>query len=333
MAKQGENNIKLGAFVLAGAIVMMIAFYMIGNNTSMFGSSFTLRARFSNLSGLMDGNNVLFSGIQAGTVKSTEIINDTTIEVTMLIDSKVRAYIHNNAEAAIGTEGLMGNEVVNIQPVKLNSPIVKAGDLLPTQKLTSMNEMLQTLSKTNNNIATISEALKMTVLRLDTSAIFNVLNDKGIGISLRSSLKNINNASSNADNMTMGLNDIVRQIKQGKGAAGVLLTDTGFAGNLRYAMKGIRSASDNANKITVQLNNIAGNINHDLVYGKGPLHALLRDSALTQKLNASMDNVQNGTNGLNQIVVALKHNFLVRGYFKSQEKKQKKDSVNRQNIK
>jgi phospholipid/cholesterol/gamma-HCH transport system substrate-binding protein len=46
-----------------------------------------------------------------------------------------------------------------------------------------------------------------------------------------------------------------------------------------------------------------------------------------------MNNVQKGTDGFNQIVEALKHNFLVRGYFKTQEKNQKKDSVNRQNLK
>ena len=330
MAKQGENNIKLGVFVLAGLIVMIVSFYMIGNNTSMFGSSFKLKARFNNLNGLTEGNNVLFSGIQAGTVKSITIINDTTIEVTMLIDSKVTGYIHNNAEAAIGTEGLMGNKVINIQPVKVNSPLVKDGDLLIAQKLTSMDAMLQTLSKTNNNIATISEALKTTVLRLDTSAIFNVLNDKNIGISIKSSLKNINDASNNASQMTGGLSQIVIQIKQGKGAAGLLLTDTSFSGNLKTALVKLKSASDNANKMSIQLNSLATNLNHDLAYGKGPLHALLRDSTITQKLNSSMDNVQKGTAGFNQIVEALKHNFLVRGYFKSQAKKKADSLVNQQ---
>jgi phospholipid/cholesterol/gamma-HCH transport system substrate-binding protein len=268
----------------------------------------------------MEGNNVLFSGIQAGTVKSIDIINDTTIEVTMLIDSKVKAYIHNNAEAAIGTEGLMGNKVVNIQPVKGVGPIVRDGDLLVAQKLTSMDAMLQTLSKTNNNIATISEALKTTVLRLDTSEVFNILNDKNIGISLRSSLKNINNTTANASELSEGLNDIVVQIKLGKGGAGVLLTDTSFGGNLKTAMIRIRSASDNLNKTTLQLNNITTNINHNLAYGNGPLHAVLRDSLITQRLNNSIENVQKGTDGFNQIVEALKHNFLVRGYFKTQAK-------------
>jgi phospholipid/cholesterol/gamma-HCH transport system substrate-binding protein len=85
--------------------------------------------------------------------------------------------------------------------------------------------------------------------------------------------------------------------------------------------------------MTIQLNNIAVNINHDLTYGKGPLHALLRDSLTTKRLNTSMNNLQKGTAGFSEIIEALKHNFLVRGYFKSQEKKQKKDSVNRKNLK
>lgn len=329
MAKQVENNIKLGVFVFAGLIVMMFSFYMIGNNTGMFSSSFKLKARFNNLNGLMEGNNVLFSGIQAGTVKSIEIINDTTIEVTMLIDSKVKSYIHTNAEAAIGTEGLMGNKVINIQPVKVNSPLVTNGDLLIAQKLTSMDSMLQTLSKTNNNIATLSEALKNTVLRLDTSAIFNVLNDKNTGISLKSSLKNINDASSNANKMTNGLNQLVIKIKQGKGAAGLLLTDTSFSANLKMSLVKFKSASDNANKMSMQLNNIATNVSRDLGYGKGPLHAFLSDSLITQRLNTSIYNIQKGTTGFNQVVEALKHNFLVRGFFKTQAKK-KADSLHNQ---
>lgn len=93
MANQGENNIKLGVFILAGLLVLMLSFYMIGKNHNMFGSDFKLKVHFTNLNGLMEGNNVLFSGIQAGTVTNIELLNDTTIEVTLMIDNNVRAYI------------------------------------------------------------------------------------------------------------------------------------------------------------------------------------------------------------------------------------------------
>src|ERR1700761_401549 len=130
MTNYGENNIKLALLVSAGLLVLILSFYVIGKGHNMFGSGFVLKARVSQLDGLAEGNNVLFSGIQAGTVKSISIINDTTIEVVLLIDNKVKSYIHENALATIGSEGLMGNKMINIMPIKGNSPIVKNGDLL-----------------------------------------------------------------------------------------------------------------------------------------------------------------------------------------------------------
>jgi len=325
MAKQGENNIKLGVFVFAGMLALIFSFYLIGKNHNLFGSDFELKVRFSNLNGLMEGDNVLFSGIQAGTVKSFNMINDTSIEVTLMIDNKIKDYIPKNAVASIGTEGLMGNKIVNILPVKRTAVKVHEGDLLPAQKMLNTDEMLQTLSKTNNNLAVISEGIKGVVLRINGSDIMTLLNDKRIGASLRSSLENIDKTTANAKVMSYNLNDIVAQIRKGKGAAGALLTDTGFAGNLKEVLAKIKSASDNADKLTVQLNTLVNNINQDLTDGKGAAHSLLRDSVIANNFKKSMDNIAKGTDSFSQDMEALKHNFLLRGYFKNLEKQQKKE--------
>jgi phospholipid/cholesterol/gamma-HCH transport system substrate-binding protein len=330
MADQGKNNIKLGVFVFAGLIALMLAFYLIGQNQNLFGSSFQLKARFSNLSGLMEGDNVLFSGINAGTVKSTEIINDTTIEVTMRISSDVKAYIHKNAVAGIGTEGLMGNKVVNIIPVKGNSPAVADGDLLAAQQGMDMDAIIATLSKTNNNAASISEGLKTTVLRLDSSPVIALLMDKAVCQRLRSALQHLDETTENASEMTAGLNQVVANIKHGKGTAGMLLTDTAIAHNLKSAVSKIKSASDNANLMTVKLNHIVDGVNNDLADGNGPLHTLLRDTGMANNLSRTMVNLKNGTDGFNQNMEALKHNFLFRGYFKNLDKQKKKDQAKSQ---
>lgn len=62
------------ALIFAGKIGSSIgaelgSMKVIGKNRNIFGSDFELKVRFSNLNGLMEGNNVLFSGIHAGTVK------------------------------------------------------------------------------------------------------------------------------------------------------------------------------------------------------------------------------------------------------------------------
>lgn len=325
MANQGENNIKLGVFVLTGVLVLILSFYLIGKNHSLFGSDFRIRARFSNLNGLAEGNNVLFSGIQAGTVKNISMINDTTIEVTLLIDNQVKSFIHRNAVAAIGTEGLMGNKIVNILPSKTPAPQIVEGDLLAAQKMANTDEMLQTLSKTNDNIAVISEALKGTIFKINSSTLMDLLNDKNLGTSLRSSLQELNKSAGNATQITSGLKELVTGIKKGKGAVGVLLTDTAFSGNLQTAMLKIRKASDNADQLTLQLNSLVKTMDQRLNHGNGSLQVLLRDSTFAGDLKKTMDNLQKGTDGFNQNMEALKHNFLFRGYFKSVEKKQKKE--------
>ena len=231
---------------------------------------------------------------------------------------------HKNAVASIGTEGLMGNKIVNIIPAKQVSAKVQQGDLLAAQNAVNTDEMLQTLSKTNNNLAIISESIKGTVLHIDSSALLALLNDNNIGESLKSSLKNVNTATVNANKMTQGLYQIVAQIQKGKGVAGIMLSDTAFAVDLKGAMGKIRSASDNANQMTMRLNRMVAEITETISNGKGPLNTILTDSAMAKNLSRTIDNIQKGTDNFNQDMEALKHNFLFRGYFKDLEKKQQK---------
>ena len=74
MAKQGINNVKLGAFVLAGLLFLVLLLYMIGKNRNLFGATYLLKAKFENVQGLVTGNNVRFAGIEAGTVKKIIIL-------------------------------------------------------------------------------------------------------------------------------------------------------------------------------------------------------------------------------------------------------------------
>ena len=323
MKNQKANNIKLGAFVLSALALMILAFFIIGKNNNIFGNDFKLKVRFSNLNGLTEGNNVLFSGLQAGTVKEIELINDSTIEVTMQINSKVKSFIHKNAVAAVGTEGLMGNKIVNISPVKGRSRKVAEDDLLQAKNMANMDEIIEKLAQTNNNVANISEVLKGTVLRIDSSAILKLINDESIGISLKSSLENIYEITRNANTMTIGLNRMVNDIRKGRGTAGLLLTDTLMAGTLKDAIVQIRAASVNANAMTRQMNTVVNGLNHDLTSGKGPVNILLKDSIMARNISLTMENLQKGTDGFNQNMEALKHNFLFRGYFRKLERQKK----------
>ena len=181
MNAKPANNVKLGVFVLAGLLFLVLMLYMIGRNSNMFGSTYTLKARFSNAQGLLPGNNVRFSGIEAGTVKKISIVSDTIIEVSMIIDEEMKKVIRSTAVAAIGTEGLVGNKVLNITPSGKPGPLATDGTILPVGDGPDTDAMLKTLSGTNNDIAKIAAELKITVQRINNSpALWALLNDASL---------------------------------------------------------------------------------------------------------------------------------------------------------
>lgn len=328
MANKPFNNIKLGVFILLGLLFLILLLYMIGRNRNMFGSNFKLKARFENVQGLKAGNNVRFGGIEVGTVKKVNILNDTTMEVIMIVDQKMRSVIHKNAVVSIGTDGLVGNKVINIIAVKEPSVLIEDGDILLSRKLVDTDEMLRTLYKTNNEIALIAANLKVTVDQINHStALWDLLNDKNLPADIRQSGANIRQATQHANDMVIVLNSIVLDVKKGKGSLGVLLTDTAFAGNLNTAILKIKAVGDEADSLSQQIGKVVNGLQQDINNGKGAVNALLKDSGMVIRLNKSLDNIQKGTDGFNQSMEALKHNILLRGYFKKQERKEKKKAA------
>lgn len=328
MAKHAINNIKLGVFVMAGLLLLILGLYMIGRDTNLFGHNFQLRARFDNVQGLTVGNNVRYAGIQVGTVKKVKILSDTLIEVTMLIEEKMKPFIHGNDLVSISTDGLMGNKLINIISAKDNALPVQDNDILPVKAGANTDAMLETLDRTNNNIARITEDLQMTVQRINSSkSLWGILDDETLSQNLKVSLVNIRKATNGANSLVAHIDTIIGDIKNGKGSLGAILTDTSIAYNLKEAIAKIQIVGHNANQLAGELADITQDVKDEIRNGKGTLNALLKDSVLTIKLNNSLSNIEQGTASFNQSMEALKHNFLLRGYFRRQEKQHRKEAV------
>lgn len=329
MAKRVVNNLKLGVFVMAGLLLLIFSLYMIGRDANLFGSNFTLKARFENVQGLTSGNNIRYAGIQVGTVKKVKILSDTLIEVTLLIAERMRPFIHKNDIVSIGTDGLMGNKLLNITPAKDNSPLVQEDDILVTKRSASTEEMMETLNKTNLNLVVISEDIKSTVRRIrNSNAFWQILDEPTLPANLKRSMANITKATIEADDLLADLHGIINDVKGGKGSLGAILTDTTIASNLNEAVTKIQKVGDNANQLADELVTLTRHVQQDVNSGKGTVNALLKDSSLVTKLNNSLSNIEQGTAAFSENMEALKHNFLLRGYFRRLEKQKKKEEAN-----
>ncbi len=326
MANKPVNTIKLGMFVLSGLLFLIVMLYLIGKNQHLFGPSFTLKARFENVQGLVAGNNVRFSGIEIGTIKRIDIITDTIIEVVMLVDDKMKNVIRNNALVSIGSDGLMGNKVINISPARSPAPFVVKGELLNTRKVINTDDMLLTLSKTNQDISMVAAQLKIAVQRVNSSAaLWTFLNDETLPENLRRSAANVKLATARAAIVADDLQSIIGTVKNGKGPLGTLISDTALALSLHEAVEKLSGVGDKADELAESLNSVITGLEKDINTGKGPANALLKDTAMVSKISNSLDNIQKGTDAFSQNMEALKHNFLFRGYFRKLEKQKNKE--------
>lgn len=324
MTTKKNNATKLGLFVMAGLGFLILLLYVIGKNQNLFGKTFVLKARFENAHGLMAGNNVRFSGIDAGTVKSVDVLNDTCIEVVLLVKTAMQKFIRKNSVVSIGTDGLVGNKLVNIESGKAPAPFVEEGDVLAGTPAPDTEEMLKVLNGTNNDIAAVASELKATVQRINNSrVIWRLLDDETLPASVRQSLLRIRSSSDYLNRTVQDLYTVVRDVKAGKGSVGQLLRDTAIAANVTGTLQSIRGIGAKADSLALQLSAVIRSVDQEINNGRGTVHTLLKDEATAERLSNTLRNLEQDTKSFNEVMEAIKHSFLFRGYFKKQEKQKK----------
>lgn len=321
MEKTASQKIGLGFFVIIGLLLFILAIYFIGNKQKMFGKTDHLSAVFNNVNGLQLGNNVRYSGINAGTVRGIEMVNDTNIRVDMIIDKAILPYIKKDAIAIIGSDGLVGNMIINILPGKGLEPAVKPGDIIHSQNRIRTDEMLNTLSKTNKNAATLtSNLIKITDKIINgEGTLGSLINDKTMSKNLKETMQYLKLTSKGTSELVVQLNKTISSLDKKDNILGVI-KDTAVANNVKTIISNLEQSSFEMNKVITNLNSTILNIKD----GKGTINYLSNDPGLVKKIDSTMTNINESSSRLNENLEALKHNFLFRGYFRKLEKEKTK---------
>lgn len=317
MANDTYKNMRLGIFVLVGTLFLIAALYLVGNKQNLFGNTFKISADFYNVGGLMPGNNVRFSGIDVGTVESVEIVSDSSVRVVMVIEQDIRTFIKKNSIASIGTDGLMGNKIVNINSGDAASTPIEEGDVLKTQLPVDQDAMIRTLNQTNENMQVITANLRTITDRINQeNTLWSLLMDTVVAENVKAAIVNIRIASNNSVILTGNLTNITEDVMNGKGTLGALITDTTISGKFRQVIVKFETISDTMATISGDVSEIVRGIEN----GEGSVGILLKDTTFVHDLNATMGNMNKGSLILNEDLEALKHSWPFRRYFRKQGK-------------
>ncbi|MBP9083749.1 MAG: MCE family protein [Bacteroidia bacterium] len=313
MKTTSANNIRLGIFITIGTVALIAALYLIGSNRNIFSNTIKISSQFYNVNGLIPGNNVRYAGIDIGTVEKIKIENDSNVTVYMIIEKNNSIYIKKNSIASVGTDGLMGNKLININPGSGSAPTIEEGDVLISLRPIENDEMIRTLNTTNQNLEAITEDLKNFTSRLNKSrGILKLIEDSVSADNIRQTLAVIRDAAFNANNITLQLNKLATELNTGKGLAATLIRDTVISYELKTTISNLQQTSDSLNIISQELSQFSKQLNNK----NSLLHAVSADTALAGNVKDGIENLKLSTELLNENLKAMRSNFLFRRYFK-----------------
>ena len=202
MKEHSQNfKIRLGLFIAIGIFIFVVAIFLIGKQKNLFNPVYSLTTTFYNVGGLQVGNKVRFSGINVGTVDAVEIVNDSTVKVTMFIKKDTQKFIKSNSEVSIGSEGLIGDKLLQISQGTSNADFAKDGAALVSSEPIELDEIFASLKVTAENAEIITDELAEIMITINEGegTLGRLIKDPKIAENLSKTMSNLESSSKGLD--------------------------------------------------------------------------------------------------------------------------------------
>jgi len=196
-----EKLAKLGLFTAIALAAVIATIFMIGKNKNWFRKKLVLSGEFENVSGLATGARVQLSGVIIGEVTEMYVSSDTSVSVKISVDARYRYYIRRDAALSVGTDGLIGNKVINILPGTPQTSLVRNQDTLQTYTPIQMDLVMNKFQTVVYNAADITGDLAgiLGSLRRGEGPLGSLLVDSTMSEDLKQTLRNLNKGSRKLD--------------------------------------------------------------------------------------------------------------------------------------
>src|SRR5436190_7841565 len=201
MEHTSKFKVRLGLFIAGGLALFVLAIFIMGRQKNLFNPVFKLTTTFYSISGLQVGNNIRFSGINVGTVDKIKIINDSTVRVDMMIRKEVQQFIKEDCEAAIGSEGIIGDRLLVITQGSSDAPMVKDGQQLASTEPVETDAIIASLNVSAWNAGIITEQLAeiMTKINSGNGTLGRLIQDSTIAENINQTIVNLKKSSKGLD--------------------------------------------------------------------------------------------------------------------------------------
>ncbi len=272
MRDNTRKEIRVGAMIALGLIIIFSAFFIIGGKEGIFSKRYSLYARFDNIEGLTTGAPVRLGGWKVGTVEDIQFTDDAkgeAIIVQMSIDSESFIRIREDSRARLGSMGLLGDRTLDISLGSPESRPVAPGEFVPVEG----GDIIKDVEEIAENARDISKKINQ-----GEGTMAQFINDPRL--------------YTNLDSLLLIWSQISKEIDQGKGNIAKLFKDSTLYNNV----------SEFLEKSSVFID--------DINAGKGSLGKLATDDklytrtdSLLAQLNNTLESINSGEGTMGQLMV------------------------------
>ena len=314
------RNAKVGLFVLAGIVVLMIFIVLIGNTTQLWEPRATFRTAFGDVAGLKPGAPVRMGGLDIGQVTAVGHdgdSNDARIFVTLSITKKEAVRIRTDSVAHVGNKGLLGDKMIELtagSQAAPQPPEKLIGSEEPSDVPAAANKMAAQAEKEILKLEPLAQALGDPKFAADIEgsaadvhglldaivhgdgAMHGLFFDHAESEQLNALLANASRTTQRLDATLTDVQALTEQAKAGPGIAHALLYDgeiskdaAGVLSEIHQDLAAIRTGNGFA---------------HSVVYGDSTSqHALANLDAMTDDLRVIVSGLRQGKGTLGALLV------------------------------
>ncbi len=119
MQQRVSLEIKVGAFVVGGIVLLVFFLFAIGDIASYFQPAHVIRVVFDTANGIGSGSPVQYAGIELGKIQDVRLVypaDQTTPKVELVVRIPRQVQVRADDKASISTFGLLGEKYLAIAP-------------------------------------------------------------------------------------------------------------------------------------------------------------------------------------------------------------------------
>jgi phospholipid/cholesterol/gamma-HCH transport system substrate-binding protein len=299
-----SRAVGAGAFVVLGVVLFTAALFMIGSRRMLFEDRFTIYSEFSRLGQLENGAVVRVAGLDAGEVTEIQIPASPSAKfrVKMAVREDLRHLIRADSVATTQTEGLVGAVFVNINPGSEQAAVVPENGTIRGRDPFQMADLLQQASDTIGMVNDTVEELRGDI----TKAVQQVaLTAEDAHALLEDIRPDITNIARNGSRISADTQQVVQTIREGKGTIGKLINDDTLYRRASEIATEAKSVMENVKEVSAEARRALA----DFRSKDGAAQGLMANMRVT------LSQAREATADLADNMEAMKHNFLLRGFF------------------